>query len=262
MDQETIPLGQRPARVWTGGSGEAIVLLHGGWGGAESHWSKVSDELEARYRIVAPELPGLGDTDEPMLASFGAYAAWLKQLLDGLGIDKAVIVGNAFGATVAWRFASDYPDRCSRLVMVNGFPPPLYHGGIRWLIRNTFMRSMALRQLRDNIYGAGALKTGFHDQRNVPPQVGRLLSEPPLDRIAGLLNIFVSGEEPCPPPKVRTLLLFGEADRVPLIDNRSGRRFGEALDDGRLVRMPEAGHMPQVERPDEFVRELRRFVDR
>jgi len=44
-------LGQRPARVWTGGTGEAIVLLHGGWAGAEPCWSTERDDLE-RTRIA------------------------------------------------------------------------------------------------------------------------------------------------------------------------------------------------------------------
>ena len=60
VDSKTIPLGQRPARVWTGGSGEAIVLLHGGWAGAEAYWSTVADELERSHLVVAPELPGIG----------------------------------------------------------------------------------------------------------------------------------------------------------------------------------------------------------
>ena len=51
-------------------------------------------------------------------------------------------------------------------------------------------------------------------------------------------------------------------DRVPLVDSRSGRRFGDTLDESQLVRLPGAGHLPQVEQPADFVRALRRFVDR
>lgn len=262
MEQKTFLLGQRPARVWTGGTGEAIVLLHGGWGGAEAHWSKVTDDLEVDHLVVAPELPGLGATEAPMLASFGDYAGWLKEVLDRLNIDRAILVGNALGATIAWRFASDFRERCGGLVMVNGFPPPYYHFGIRWLLRHTFVRSMALKQLRERIYGPDALRTGFHDRSNVPHDIGQELSEPRRERLEGLLDVFGSGEKLCPPPRVPTLLLFGEADRVPLVDSASGRRFGETLEDARLVRIPEAGHMPQVEQPRDFVRELRRFLGR
>ena len=57
MEPKTISLGQRLTRVWTGGSGEAIVLLHGGWAGAEAYWSTVTDVLERTHIVVAPELP-------------------------------------------------------------------------------------------------------------------------------------------------------------------------------------------------------------
>jgi len=97
VEAKTIPLGQRPARVWTGGSGEAIVLLHGGWAGAEAYWSTVTGELERSHQVVAPDLPGIG-VPGALLPSFGAYAAWLEALLDNLAIDRATIVGNSIGA--------------------------------------------------------------------------------------------------------------------------------------------------------------------
>ena len=80
MELKTILLGQRPARVWTGGTGEAIVLLHGGWAGAEAYWSTVTDDLERTHLVVAPELPLVHSPEG--LPSFGAYAAWLAELLD------------------------------------------------------------------------------------------------------------------------------------------------------------------------------------
>ena len=59
MELKTISLGQRPARVWTGGTGEAIVLLHGSWAGAQAYWSTVTDDLERTHLVVErPHLRG------------------------------------------------------------------------------------------------------------------------------------------------------------------------------------------------------------
>ena len=80
MELTTLPLGPTTARVWTAGAGEAIVLLHGPWAGAEPYWSKVADELAKSHRVIAPELPGIGVPGD-LLPSFGAYAAWLDALL-------------------------------------------------------------------------------------------------------------------------------------------------------------------------------------
>lgn len=77
MELKTILLGQRPERVWTGGSGEAIVLLHGAWAGAEAYWSTVTDDLERTHLVVAPELPLLHSPEG--LPNFGAYVAWLAR---------------------------------------------------------------------------------------------------------------------------------------------------------------------------------------
>ena len=79
MELTTLPLGPTTARVWTAGAGEAIVLLHGPWAGAEPYWSKVADELAKSHRVIAPELPGIGVPGD-LLPSFGAYAAWLDAL--------------------------------------------------------------------------------------------------------------------------------------------------------------------------------------
>ena len=84
MELKTILLGQRPARVWTGGRGEAIVLLHGGWAGAEAYWSTVTDDLERTHLVVAPELPLIHSPEG--LPSFGAYVTLLAELLTALGI--------------------------------------------------------------------------------------------------------------------------------------------------------------------------------
>ncbi len=84
------------------------MLLHGGWAGAEAYWSTVSGELERSHQVVAPDLPGIG-VPGALLPSFGAYAAWLETLLDSLAVERATIVGNSLGATIAWRFASQYP---------------------------------------------------------------------------------------------------------------------------------------------------------
>ncbi len=250
------------ARLWTGGTGEAIVLVHGGWGGAETHWSTIADDLAATHLVIAPELPGLGVTDEPPLAGFRDYAAWLRELLASLGVDRATMVGNALGATVAWCYASMFPERTANLVMLNGFPPPRYHTFLRGLARTGFLRGPARRQLSTHLYGPQALRLGFADRSAVPAEIEALLTDPPPARIEAILDLYLSGEPDSPPPDVPALIFFGEADRVPLFDRRAGRRFGKTLGNGRFFQLPGAGHLPQLEKPAEVLRELRRFLQR
>jgi pimeloyl-ACP methyl ester carboxylesterase len=260
VEQKTIPLGQQPARLWTGGTGEAIVLLHGQWAGAEAYWDEIAENLERSHRVVAPELPGIGDSNQPLLSTFGGYAAWLNELLTALQIDKATIVGNSFGAAVAWRFAGDYPERCESLVMVNGYPPPVYSPRLRWLVAHTPVRAMARGNLLRQHYGADVLDLAFHDKAKVPAAVSDTLKNFTRDAADRVLDMLLSGEAVGVPPRARTLLIFGETDKVPPLDKNGARKMRSVLTESKLVTIPEAGHMPQVERPKDFIHALRNFL--
>lgn len=260
MELKTISLGQRPARVWTGGTGEAIVLLHGGWAGAEAYWSTVTDDLERTHLVVAPEMPLIGSADG--LPTFGAYAAWLAELLTALGIERATIVGNSLGATIAWRFAGEHPERCSSLVLVSGYQPPVYSSMLRWLATKSPMRVMARSNLLRQHYGPGVLKFAFHDPGKVPAQISQALgtfTRADADRV---LDVLLADEAASPPPKGSVLLIWGEADRLPVLDKRGAWKMRPLLEKSKLVTIPEAGHLPQIERPAEFLRALRGFLKR
>ena len=260
MELKTILLGQRPARVWTGGTGEAIVLLHGGWAGAEAYWSTVTDDLERTHLVVAPELPLVHSPEG--LASFGAYADWLAELLTAMGIVRATLVGNSLGATVAWCFAGRYRDRCTRLVLVNGYQPPIYSKMLRWLAGRTPIRLLARGNLQRLHFGPEVLPLAFHDLSKVPAEVARTLdtfTPADADRV---LDFLLSGEEAAPPPKGSVLLIWGEADRSPVLDKNGARKMRLSLEQSRLVTIPEAGHLPQIERPADFLRALRGFLKR
>ena len=259
MELKTLPLGPGTARVWTAGTGEAIVLLHGPWAGAEAYWSKVADELAQTHRVIAPELPGIGSPGD-LLPSFGAYAAWLDALLETLEVERAVTVGNAVGAAVAWRHAAQFPSRCKGLVMVNGYPPPAYSGVVRWLAGHWPARGAVRDNFRRNVYGSGVLALAFHDRANAPKAIVQALdhfSPAEVDAVRGLL---LAVDPPVPPPTQRTLLLFGEADRMAPFDKRGAHKMRENLADSRMVTIPAAGQLPQVEHPVAFLRALRDFV--
>lgn len=260
VELKTIPLGQRPARVWTGGQGEAIVLLHGGWAGAEAYWSTVTDDLERTHLVVAPELPPIGSTDG--LPTFGAYATWLAELLTALGIERATFVGNSLGGTVAWRFAGQYPERSAGLVLVNGYQPPVYSKMLRKLATRLPMRALVRSNLLRQHYAPGVLGFAFHDRGKVPAEISRALGTFTRDDADRVLDVLLSEEAPTPPPKGSVLMIWGEADRLPVLDKRGAWKMREALEKSKLVTIPEAGHLPQVEQPEAFVRELRRFVGR
>ena len=82
------------------GEGEAIVLLHG-WGSNITLFESMINVLKTKYRVIAPDMPGFGASDEPPCAwSVSDYVDFLVEFLDKLDIKKAAFLGHSFGGRV------------------------------------------------------------------------------------------------------------------------------------------------------------------
>jgi pimeloyl-ACP methyl ester carboxylesterase len=114
------------------GAGEALLLIHG-MAGSSATWRAVIPELSKKYRVVAPDLLGHGESAKPRGDySLGAFAALLRDLLDELGIRRATVVGQSLGGGVAMQFTYQHHDYCQRLVLISsgGLGPDL-----NWILR-------------------------------------------------------------------------------------------------------------------------------
>src|SRR2546429_4866119 len=97
--------------VRVGGQGPAVVLLHG-FGDTGDIWALMAAELAHDHRVVAPDLRGMGFSSHPVDGyDKKTQAADIRSVLTQLGIDHAAIVGHDMGATVAYAYASRYPDK-------------------------------------------------------------------------------------------------------------------------------------------------------
>lgn len=124
---KTIQVDGAELHVRVGGSGAAVVLLHG-FGDTGDMWSPLAVELAKTRRVVVPDLRGLGLSSKPE----GGYdkktqAGDIRAVLDHLGIDRADIVGHDIGTMVAYAYAARYPDKTRKLVVMDapvpGIPP-------------------------------------------------------------------------------------------------------------------------------------------
>lgn len=106
------------------GEGETIVLLHGFCGSAE-YWEQVIPSLAGRYRVIAPDLRGHGESDAPL----GAYtiegmADDVLALLDALKLSRVILLGHSMGGYVALSFAQRYADRLTGFGLLHSTPYP------------------------------------------------------------------------------------------------------------------------------------------
>jgi pimeloyl-ACP methyl ester carboxylesterase len=101
------------------GEGFPVVLLHGipqSW----YEWRKVIPALSERFRVIAPDLRGLGDSAKPPDGyDKRTLARDVRELLRGLGVERAVVVGHDWGGGVAQRFVLDHPEASERLVCMD-----------------------------------------------------------------------------------------------------------------------------------------------
>src|SRR2546421_852992 len=101
------------------GRGPAVVLIHGVAGRA-GQWDETAQYLAERHTVVAPDLLGHGDSAKPRGDySLGAHASGIRDLLVGLNIERASVVGHSLGGGIAMQFAYQFPERCQRLILVS-----------------------------------------------------------------------------------------------------------------------------------------------
>lgn len=110
------------------GSGEPVLLIHGSGPGvsAWANWRLPLAALQPQFRCLAPDMAGFGYSTVPQGYQF-TRAAWLDQLigfLDTLGIEKAHVIGNSFGGSMALALAIAAPERVKRLVLMGSVGVP------------------------------------------------------------------------------------------------------------------------------------------
>ena len=112
-------------QVVEGGTGEPLVLV-AGWPQSWYAWRKVMPQLATQYRVVAFDLPGLGESDISAIGyDTAAIGSHIDPLLDALGIDSCLLVTHDIGAWIGYAYAVRRPERVKRLVLTDAAIPGL-----------------------------------------------------------------------------------------------------------------------------------------
>jgi pimeloyl-ACP methyl ester carboxylesterase len=107
----------------TAGRGPAVLLLHG-YTQTSRMWKPVIPLLAAKFTVIAPDLPGIGDSDIPADGLDMKNAAIrIHALVKSLGVDKARVVGHDIGLMVAYAYAAQFPAETEKLVVMDAFLP-------------------------------------------------------------------------------------------------------------------------------------------
>ncbi|MEU4240511.1 alpha/beta fold hydrolase [Actinoplanes sp. NPDC026619] len=259
------------------GAGEPLLLIHG-LGATRRTWDHLIDELARTHTVIAPDLPGHGDSGAPAGDySLGALAASLRDLLVALGHPSATIVGHSLGGGIGMQFAYQFPERTDRLVLISSgglgrqLTPALRAATLpgarafiaaaarapewltRWLLSGVAAIAPALLAGADAAPVAEGLRrlgdrrerrTFLRTARTVINWRGQSVSATQhLKQLAGL----------------PVLLAWGGDDRV--IPPQHHLAVAGTLTDCQVLEIGGAGHYPQETAPGRLLPGLHRFLD-
>jgi len=258
------------------GRGPAVVLIHGVAGRA-AQWDQIVGLLAENHMVVAPDLLGHGESAKPRGDySLGAHASGIRDLVVGLGIEHASVVGHSLGGGIAMQFAYQFPERCERLALVSsgglgGEVHPLLRaatlpGSEIVLPLLAHPRVVEVASLLPRALGQVGLRTrpdltemarGYQSLSKAAARSAfihtlRSVIDPTGQRIDASDRLYLASQMP-------TLIVWGLRDRIIPVEH--ARPAHEGMPGSRLELFEQAGHFPHLDDPLRFARTLEEFFE-
>lgn len=262
--------GRTPVRYVELGEGPPLLLVHG-LAGCWETWLENIPHLARRWRVLAPDLPGFGDSPMPgWEISIQAYGRLIARLCRALDIEAASLVGNSMGGFICAEVTVTEPVLVRKLALVSAAgvsharmrrepaemagrmaraaAPLLLRGNERAFrrpgLRNRMLRHVAHRpsQLRPELVWE-MVQGGLH----APGMVAAIRGLAGYDTLDRLEDV-----------EIPTLVVWGRNDLV--VPVRDGFEYARLIRNSELVIFDQCGHVPMAERPVRFNRLLDRFL--
>jgi pimeloyl-ACP methyl ester carboxylesterase len=275
-DSRFIRIGPLNVHFKRRGNGKPVfILLHGYLGGTFS-WHQIFGALAQIGTVIAYDRPAFGLTSRPMPGEWEgpnpygleAQVRLLIALMDGLEIGRATIIAHAMGCGIAALAARSHPDRVERLVLASPEAKSQARPGWQRLFMATpQMRRLGPVLLRNKVVGQveEILQKGWHNPALVLPEKRdayyKILRVENWDRaLWELARATRPYTQMCPPEKIQapTLVITGESDRIE--GTQDIVRLAATIPQANLAVLPDAGHCPQEETPEQFLQAMAEYL--
>ncbi len=260
-EDKSIPVFGQTIHYWDVGSGPVVVLVHGLGSRKDGDWRLAVGPLAQKYRVVALDQIGFGQSDKPLLDySIQTYVDFLNEFLHQMKIDRASLVGESLGGWISALYSleassdAQHMIHVEKLVLVDAaglqqskpIPDlnPSTLASQRKLMEVVFYDTS---WVTDDVV-KHALADRIH--ANISYTVHSILSNPALaaERLDGKLGGI----------HVPTLVLWGKQDA--LVPIESGERYSKEIPGAKLVSFDNCGHVPPLEKTAEFVSVVAGFL--
>ena len=258
------------------GQGPPIILLHG-LGATNASMLTTLRELARDYRVIAPDLPGFGDSSKPIRSLHAAfYARWLRDFSQAVSADRPHLIGNSMGGRIAVEAGLRHPETVDRLVLLA--PSPAFLRG-RELVRLVRLarpelalvplpmpRRLVERAIRGMFSKSDRLSAGWYAAAT--DEFLRVFSTPRgrMCFFSAMRQIYLEDPHGRPggfwsrlPELSRpALFVWGSHDR--LVPAKFAAHVERALPTATSVVLDRCGHVPQFEQPAKTHRLVRTFL--
>jgi pimeloyl-ACP methyl ester carboxylesterase len=257
------------------GQGEPLILLLHGFGASVFSWREVMTPLAQFGTVVAYDRPAFGLTERPLPGSWSgdspyglaANADLLADLISELGFQKAILIGNSAGGTLATYFALQHPEKVMALVEVDA---AIYEsGGPGWLRAISSLPQvnrlgpLLVRSIQNR--GMDLIYQAWHDPGKITPEIIAGYRKPlqavhwdvglwELTRANVPNNLPVQLGQIKPP----VLVVTGDDDRI--VPTANSLRLATEIPGAKLAIIPNCGHVPQEECPQQFLKAVTDFI--
>lgn len=273
--QRWVEVAGAPVNVIDIGSGERTVVMIHGLGGSWVNFLENIPFFARDHRVIAMDLPGFGDSPMPVdEISIRGYGAMVDELLDTLGVERAVVIGNSMGGFIGAEVAISFSTRVEQLVLVSAaglsteyarrdrLMAALYRADELLIFWGSLVASRAewfTRRPRSRLLLAGAVfkhpdrlpavlvaeQVRRSGKKGFLPALDALTSYPIRDRLERI-------EAP-------TLIVWGDSDR--LVPPKDAVEFQSLIEGSRVIMYRDTGHCAMLERPDAFNEAVRAFLE-
>lgn len=248
------------------GDGPPLLLLHGGIESGAAVWAPVIDRLATSHRVVAPDVPGLGESAPMAALDQDSFSSWLRDTIQAVGMDRPTVVAHSLGGSLAARFAADASEVLSGLVVYGApgvgpyrMPMRLMYSALRFSLRPTARNAerfdrFLLLDLDDTRARHGSWYQAFDVYNREQARVKHVKKT--MNRLVSIGTKRIPDDDlsriSCP-----VHLVWGRQDRMVPIKTAETARDRHSWP---LHIVADAAHAPHLEQPEAFLDTVRAIL--
>ncbi len=265
LDRNKVSAADHNWVYYDGGNGEAIVFIHG-FGLNKDMWGSTLAAFTDRYRVIAPDIAGFGETgyDEALDYGLNSHADRLDQFIRAIGLESFHLAGHSLGGGIAILYASRHPEKIRSLTLMNPF-------GVKSSVMSDYQKAFDRGEnplLFKTTEGYDlTMSYCMYKPMNMPSHFKTYLAKESEKSYQFYSNAVKNEIDTMGWDMLRknlrsikspTLIIFGDKDRV--FDVTCADIFKKEISNSRVSIIKDAGHLVYMDQPEETIKAMDEFL--